>query len=86
MPAELDSSKNEVEGLGRLNSVSRGSVSLISSAGRPPYPRGGGAQVVGSPCPVSTMPVSLLSPVTLELGHGGSGLLVAISAIDVKWT
>ena len=39
--AELDSSRNEVEGLRRLNSARSGSVSLVSSAGTPPYPTGG---------------------------------------------
>ena len=38
--AELDSSKNEVEGL-RLNSAWSGSGSSVSSAGTPRYPTGG---------------------------------------------
>lgn len=43
MQAELDSPKNEMEGLRRLNSTGSGSVSSVSSAGLPLTLRVGGA-------------------------------------------
>ena len=84
--AELDSSKNEVEGL-RLNSAWSGSGSSVSSAGTPRYPTGGegGGVDIRPPYPVSAMPVSPLGPGTPAPGAGGFVLPTAVSAIDVTW-
>ncbi|PUU73080.1 hypothetical protein B9Z19DRAFT_1117505 [Tuber borchii] len=61
--AELDGSWNEVQGLNRLNSARTGSVSLVSSAGTPPY-SAGGVQGVKPRYPVCATPESLLGPGT----------------------
>ena len=78
---ELESSRNEVEGLRKLNSARSGSVSSVSSAGIPPCLTGGGAGV--RPYPVSATPVS---PWSWDSGTGveGSVLPAALSAINVK--
>ena len=79
--AELDGSKNAVEGLRWLSSARSRSVSSVSSARTPPYPTGGGA-AVRSPCPVSATPVSPLGP---GAPTPGSVLPASVLAVDVKW-
>ena len=65
--AELDSSRNEVEGLRRLNSTRSGSVSLVSSAGTLTLRVG---RSVRPPYPPSTTPISSLGPWTPVPGQG----------------
>ena len=59
MQVELESSRNEAEGLRKLNSARSWSVSSVSASGMPPCPTGGGVQGARPPYPVSAMPVSL---------------------------